>query len=516
MNFLIFTLLLVNSFNNKLLLHSDVKNTFFEDNKHYWVNIQWPLYLDKEDKTNQFRMFGKRHGTLYDFEKRKECYKEAIKALLSLPMDDEVSYRLIASNLIKDLQQVSEAGDYIKDIWDLTTNVAKNVNKKYVKVESVSDVLKNKIKHLARQLNQLNNKQYHNLKMLSLAISDLQATSTLIEPFIAAAYWQALSTDWARIQLEKMKELNITDPAFKEAIEEMDIELTLGDSYWRSLVLELHRHREEFLEQAVSLGMVLTSIMNLKLLPLKILWEEAKWISEQEDYAREASLLANIAKYANADYVQSGDEAYKILALRAQVGFYNVSYKIFSAGIIGYVFSKLNIKNYGNWADYLNARRALAIKYYQKTVSPNELIVQKVKDVKIYENPTWRGGDGSAGFIFFWDIDGNQTTDKIEICFKYQWDDPCPLGDYVWIKLNGKTVKKIHRLESDCVSPAEGWFFSFKDNEGEIAGFIFGLHSESGIFVTEHYYLTYFNIKKINGIVKNSIWSLYMEEIIFI
>jgi len=217
MNFLVFTLFLVGSFNNGLLLHSDVESTFFEDNKHYWVHIQWPLYLEK-NQTNQFRMFGERHGTLYDFEKRKECYKEAMRALLSLPMDDEVSYRLIASSLIKDLQQVSEAGDYMKDIWDLTTRVAKNVNKKYVKVESVSDVLKNKIKHLARQLNQLNNKQYHNLKMLSLAIADLQATSTLIEPFIAAAYWQALSADWARIQLEKMEGLNITDRLLKKRL----------------------------------------------------------------------------------------------------------------------------------------------------------------------------------------------------------------------------------------------------------------------------------------------------------
>jgi len=376
-----------------LLLNIDTKEINFVDSRGCRVSVQWPVYL-KEDPTNRRRLLGQRFagGTLYDFEHRKEKYKEVLRAIVTMPLDDPGAIEVLKKDVLGAVKSASQAGEICEDIWRIVVATSDIVNKKYVKQRSVGDVLKNKIKTLARKIKRIHNRRTRNFKFITLLLADLDATATLLEPVLGTLYWHAMSTDWARLKLEKLKNLNIDDKAYVQAIDELEVEFDLRDTgYWYSLLYELQRHRREFLEQGMSLGMVLLSIESIKLFPLKVILDECRWIKRQEDLAQEAALAAHISKRANSLYGENSGNIFRLMALKSQVVFYDVSYKAFGTGI-GYIFSLFHIKGYNSWRDYLRETREEAQKALRDFISDVYASLPGKNLIEIYGGEGWDEG----------------------------------------------------------------------------------------------------------------------------
>jgi hypothetical protein len=261
--------------------------------------------------------------TLHDPDRRREAYAVALRELALMPRVAQFG-GAAADRLARTLQEAELPPGDVQALMAVVEEAPPAINRRYTYDVTAAGRAHNLVARHARRLDVV--RQGEAFGAASLALANLAATETLSDVLVGALLLHALNVDAAHERLVQLRRVLVDtpirglrlDPALRQGLEDVELELEVGRSEIGALVVEVQRQRARIAGSALTLGAELSRITlevaaNSSNPPIAkfaskyagkagpwiffpvLTWEVLTGISEQWAMAQDASAMATIA-----------------------------------------------------------------------------------------------------------------------------------------------------------------------------------------------------------------------------
>jgi hypothetical protein len=401
-------------------------NVSFRDEYDQSVYITLPYSYDSEEA--QYRIYGVRDGTLYDYERRVEAYKEVIREICTMPKVKQPVYADTIEKIFEGYGIPSEVLESLETAVDTVDDFQTIYAARYEFDTSIQQAFK---------LLKDDNRIISDHPIVANASAGLTLANEIVsfsDIIYASVLNQALATEEALERLEYIKSKNLfpDDDAWQEALNLATDDLSLQSSgdYWKSLIVELNDKKEEIAENAVSLFTVLVSHGHPGMWGLgfiKLEWAVIKGIIQQEHWVQDSCIAACIYERI---YLLNENTNIRALQVRyyTQVLFYDLLLRACDNPLAWFKDLMSFGRPFGEWKDYYDLRFTLSIEVFSilnvvtVNTSPSDKNLKiKVDDTDYTDSQTFVWDKGSSHTI---EAPAQQTgSDGQSYTFLYWSDD---------------------------------------------------------------------------------------------